>query len=484
MAVSNTLVRGVVVASVAAAAAGGYAWKEHAAVQSSRGVVLLRDDQEGGSGLAPLTVHDTPRIGDSAAPSPAVDLELTVPAPDAAGAEPAESFPQTAEAVPETAMLSPGVVDSPPSPPKRALPPAPAPAGAAPPTAAAEAEPPAGEPEGRTSAIPDKGFTREIVFFATDRERNERAKTAKDMFTTKRGRLEYGVCQVSVPDNHERGEIETKKWYQWKEDPRKHILILEPLQLLDRNGFVREVKGRVGKGSNRQVLVFVHGYNVSFESALQRTAQLAHDLEFPGAAICYSWPSGNSGNYATDWTNAEWTTPHCVEFLELVATQLGATKVDLVAHSMGSRVLTNALKETAVRWGSLSDRPLFHQVVLAAPDLDAEIFRTQIAPAIRRTGQRLTVYTSTKDKALQLSETVNGYARLGSGGATLAMFRDLPWLECVDATALLDDSWLGLRHSYYGDSPQLIRDMRQVLNGLNAPARGLAHTPDGSYVVR
>lgn len=474
MAVANHVTRGIVAAAVAATAAGGYAWKEQAAFQRAKGIVLLEDGQEGGSG-APLTIHNTPVIGGAASRPPADELELPVPEPEMVGAEPEEAFPQTVEAVPETELLSPGVVDSPPSSPKRAQPPV---AAAAPSTAADE------ESTGRTSAIPDKGFTREIVYFATDRERNERAKSAKDMFTTKRGRLEYGVCEVSVPDTHQRGEIEAKKWYQWQEDPRKHILLLEPLRLLDRNAFVREVRGRVGKGSNRQVLIFIHGYNVTFEEALQRTAQLAHDLEFPGAAICYSWPSGNGGNYATDWTNAEWTTPHCVDFLELVATQLGATKVDLVAHSMGSRVLTNSLKETAVRWGSLSDRPLFHQVVLAAPDLDAEIFRTQIAPAIRRTGQRLTVYTSTRDKALKLSETVNGYARLGSGGATLALFRDLPWLECVDATALLDDSWLGLRHSYYGDSPQLIRDLRQVLNGLNAPARGLAHTPDGSYVVR
>ncbi len=470
MAVSGSLTRGIVAAGIGVAAAGGYAWNEHAAFHRQGNVVILHDDQERGGGTGPLTVHDSPRIGVPTASPPAAAFEAPVPEPEMSGAEPpepAEALPQTAEAVPEIAMLSPGVVDSPPAPPRRALPPGVA----------------VGPPV-RTSAIPDKGFTREIVYFATDRERNERAKSAKDMFTTKRGRLEYGVCEVSVPDTHERGEIEAKKWYQWQEDPRKHILILEPLRLLDQNAFVREVKGRVGKGSDRQVLVFIHGYNVPFESALQRTAQLAHDLEFPGAAICYSWPSGNGGNYATDWTNAEWTTPHCVEFLELVATRLGATKVDLVAHSMGSRVLTSSLREAAIRWGSLSDRPLFHQVVLAAPDLDAEIFRTQIAPAIRRTGQRLTVYTSTRDKALQVSATVNGYARLGSGGSTLALFRDLPWLECVDATALLDDSWLGLRHSYYGDSPQLIQDLRQVLNGLNAPARGLAHTPDGSYVVR
>ncbi|HTN02960.1 MAG TPA: alpha/beta hydrolase, partial [Planctomycetaceae bacterium] len=366
MAVSGSLTRGIVAAGIGVAAAGGYAWNEHAAFHRQGNVVILHDDQEGGSGASPLTVHDSPRIGVPMASPPAAAFEAPVPEPEMSGAEPpesAEALPQTVEAVPEIAMLSPGVVDSPPAPPRRALPPGVA----------------VGPPV-RTSAIPDKGFTREIVYFATDRERNERARSAKDMFTTRRGRLEYGVCEVSVPDTHERGEIEAKKWYQWQEDPRKHILILEPLRLLDQNAFVREVKGRVGKGSDRQVLVFIHGYNVPFESALQRTAQLAHDLEFPGAAICYSWPSGNGGNYATDWTNAEWTTPHCVEFLELVATRLGATKVDLVAHSMGSRVLTSSLREAAIRWGSLSDRPLFHQVVLAAPDLDAEIFRTQIAP--------------------------------------------------------------------------------------------------------
>ena len=415
-----------------------------------------------------LTVYSETFSGQALQELPSA--ELIIPEPEPSGAEPEMAAAPEAESVPVPELAAPSRMSSPPAF-------APLPAPSLPPRSDGAAPP-------RTSAVKDKGFTRETVYFATDRARNSRATSAKEMFSSRRGDLEFGVCEVSVPDTHVDGELEGKKWYQWREDPRKHILILDPLKILGRNEFVREVKGRVARGKGREVLIFVHGYNVSFESALQRTAQLAHDLEFPGVAICYSWPSGNSGNYATDWTNAEWTTPHCVEFLELVATQLGAAQVDLIAHSMGSRVLTNSLKETSARWGSLSDRPLFHQVVLAAPDIDAEIFRTQIAPAIRRSGQRLTVYTSTRDRALQLSESVNGYARLGSGGKCMTHLKELPWLECVDATALLDDSWLGLRHSYYGDSPQLIQDLQQVLRGTRAPDRGLAHAPDGSYVVR
>ena len=40
-----------------------------------------------------------------------------------------------------------------------------------------------------------------------------------------------------------------------------------------------------------EAFVFVHGYNNSFKAAAFRTAQIAYDLEFEGAAICYSWPS-------------------------------------------------------------------------------------------------------------------------------------------------------------------------------------------------
>lgn len=329
----------------------------------------------------------------------------------------------------------------------------------------------------------DRGFSRELVYYATDRGRSGRNQAA-EFFTAKRGELEYGVCEVSIPYLHQPGEMESRQWYEWKHDPARHIVMLDPLTTMSEAAWIARMRSKLGTATQRDVLVFVHGYNVSFEGAVRRTAQLSYDLNFPGAAVCYSWPAGNQLNYANDWTNAEWSVPHCQHVLRQIALYCRAERVHLIAHSMGSRVLTFALKDLASDLASLSSKPLFNQVVLAAPDIDADTFRTQIAPAISRASQRLTIYASNKDKALDLSRELNGYARLGTAASLAGQADMLGQIECVDATDLFDDSWLNLRHAYYGDSPVLISDLRRVLAGQTARERGLASSDDGRYQIR
>jgi esterase/lipase superfamily enzyme len=130
---------------------------------------------------------------------------------------------------------------------------------------------------------------------------------------------------------------------EYVEDPKKHVVLRgvteQSLEAFYRNLRQTIQSERAGK-EVKQALVFIHGFNVSFEDAARRTAQLMYDLKFKGAPIFYSWPSQRAFlDYAVDETNVEWTVPHLEQFLHEIAANSGAEKIYLIAHSMGNRCL-------------------------------------------------------------------------------------------------------------------------------------------------
>jgi esterase/lipase superfamily enzyme len=69
----------------------------------------------------------------------------------------------------------------------------------------------------------------------------------------------------------------------------------------------------------------VHGFNVSFDDALFRAAQMTFDTGFDGVPFVYSWPSiaGLSG-YILDRTRAQSAEDYLRSFIELIEKQSGA----------------------------------------------------------------------------------------------------------------------------------------------------------------
>ncbi|MBN2217036.1 MAG: alpha/beta fold hydrolase [Pirellulales bacterium] len=279
-----------------------------------------------------------------------------------------------------------------------------------------------------------------------------------------RGELEMGVCEVSIPKDHRVGELESPSILrlEFNEDPEKHVVLMK-VQRQEPDAFYGQLRERIGQDDRREAFVFIHGYNVTFENAARRTAQLAHDLEFAGAPIFYSWPSqGGLLQYTVDEENIVYTVPHLKEFLVGVAEKTNARRIHLIAHSMGNRGLTAALRQLADQRGP-DQAKLFHEVLLTAPDIDAEIFRRDIAPAIVKTAQRVTLYASSRDTALAASRQVHGYPRAGESGENLVV---IPGIDTIDVSAV-DTSLVG--HSYYGDSDTVLVDMAQLLHDEKPP---------------
>lgn len=269
--------------------------------------------------------------------------------------------------------------------------------------------------------------------------------------------LQLGTCEVTIPAIHKPGEFESPSILRFEvdQDPRKHIMLRDVTSYSNRV-FHAELKRTLAEKGD-SILVFVHGYNVDFDNAARRTAQLASDLEFAGAPVFFSWPSqGNWYEYRRDEKQVELAVPLLKRFLLEVAHKSKAKSIHLIAHSMGNRALTTAIQE--METASNAPATKFNQIVLAAPDIDADIFRSRIAPALLGHAQRVTLYASSNDLALTASRTFNrGDLRAGDTSRGLVL---TPGIETIDVSAV-DTSLLG--HSYYGDNPTVLTDIKELL---------------------
>ncbi len=273
-----------------------------------------------------------------------------------------------------------------------------------------------------------------------------------------RGTLELGQCEVTIPKTHRVGEMESPSVLrlEFQEDKQKHI-VLNRVERLESDHFFAKVKADVAQSSGHELLVFVHGYNVTFENAARRTAQIAYDLKCDSVPVFFSWPSqGGLFKYTVDETNVSWSAPHLKKFLLQLVERTGAKSINLIAHSMGNRALTEAVRDIAAE--SESQQVLFNQIVLAAPDVDAEIFKRDLAPWIVTTARNVTLYASSNDQALVASRKVHGHPRAGDSGEDLVIVEGI---ETIDVTTV-DTSLLG--HSYYGDNDSIISDIYHLFH--------------------
>ena len=303
------------------------------------------------------------------------------------------------------------------------------------------------------------------TYFATDRNRTGVPEPAA-MFGVERGTLTYGYADVSIPHDHVAGELEAPSLWrlEFRENPDKHVVLMSA-EILPPDAFRASVATRMAQHDEQSAFVFVHGFNVTFEDAARRTAQMAHDLKFQGAPIFYTWPSkGSTTSYTVDEQTVEWTQAHLETFLTEFLRETETDKLYLVAHSMGNRALTRAIG--AVLAANAQFRGRVTEVILAAPDIDADVFRRDIVPALRQTGGALTLYASSRDTALAASKAVHGSPRAGDAGSGLVVVQGV---ETVDASTL-DADFLG--HSYYGENRSVIDDMADlILHRLRANQR-------------
>ncbi|SDG67750.1 alpha/beta hydrolase [Janthinobacterium sp. YR213] len=296
------------------------------------------------------------------------------------------------------------------------------------------------------------------VYFATDRQRDV-GKPPAQRFSGERnimggnGPLSYGSCDISIPRDHRMGQLESPSlWRQeFRDDPAKHVVLLSA-EVQDRDNFFAALKTQIRASAGKSAFIFVHGYNVSFEDAARRTGQMAYDLGFDGAPVFYSWPSrGEVAGYTIDENNIEWSTPHLTSFLADFLASTEAAQVYLVGHSMGSRGLARAVADLLAAQPQLAQK--ITEIILSAPDIDAAIFKHDIAPKLAAARNPVTLYASSQDLALAASKAVHGYRRAGDSGAGMLI---VAGVETIDASGV-DTSFM--KHAYFAEKRSALSDM-------------------------
>ncbi len=318
-------------------------------------------------------------------------------------------------------------------------------------------------------AIPTKKFSEVEVFYATDRQRTTIAAADQRYGISRNNEsahLEYGKAIVTIPESHVAGQVERPKWWklEFKEVPEKHVILLEP-ELMEESTFYRSIHDASTTRPANELLMFIHGFNVAWGDAMRRTGQISYDIGFGGVTFCYSWPSqGSLDKYPVDKENSEWTVPHLTKVLADLQTKSQVGKIHIIAHSMGTRALAYAIANAKDEGIQLN----LNNVILAAPDMDRDIFKEQILPKLAPNTKRLTMYSSSEDTALKISASFNGSPRLGLSGTGIFVINQM---DTVDASGI-DTSLLG--HSYYGSQKVVVKDIFGVIiKDLLPPARNL-----------
>jgi esterase/lipase superfamily enzyme len=330
-----------------------------------------------------------------------------------------------------------------------------------------------------------QGFATVRVFYGTNRAPTRETKPAQ-FYGGARGDLQYGSLDVTIPRIHQEAQLETQpRWveYTFAADQaamRAQYVLLDKVTPLEKSEFVRQLHQQISDSRFKDVFIFVHGYNNTFEDAARRTAQMAYDLDFDGTPMLYSWPSqGSASAYAVDEAAVGISGRRLADFLETVVTLSGAQRIHLIAHSMGNRALIEALQTYLAKRAPENRQHIFGQIVFTAPDVDRDYF-TDAIPSLAGSAERVTLYASDNDYALRTSQFVHGAPRAGTAGDDVIV--RLAGLDSIDMSSVPADA---LGHSYFAANSGAIYDIFRLLwRGDPPPQRcGMSNRKAGSSLT-
>ena len=231
------------------------------------------------------------------------------------------------------------------------------------------------------------------VYVATTRERDETGA-----FTSGRSRqVSYLRYKISIPPGHKAGNVE---WPKSRPNPKTDFVTVEQ-QLLDPVAFENEIS-RKRNGKPPTVGLFIHGFNTNFTQSVFRTAQVAFDADPDATPVLFAWPSeATVDGYVTDKDAATYSRDQLTQLMTSLARTRTAGPITVMGHSMGAWLTVEALRQLRISGNNATIRRL--QVILAAPDIDVDVFTAQIT-AIGQLSPPMTILVSRDDVALRVSE--------------------------------------------------------------------------------
>ena len=317
---------------------------------------------------------------------------------------------------------------------------------------------PAGTQRGDLQKVwsdPDRRLVR--VWFAT----NRKPVTGDDIgrgFDSEESvdEITYGQCNVFIPESHKPGSTGTPWWRRWLRLEADDRLQVHSIHGLSHDefweGFVSKLQ-TWWKAGERNAFVLIHGYNVSFDEAARRAAQIGYDLKIPGEMAFYSWPShGSTANYPADEATITASFPYIAQFLRELSEKSGAERIHLFIHSMGNRGFLSALERLVAE-----DHPSLRlgQVFFCAPDEDVRTFKDKVTNFPHQFENR-TLLVSPDDKAVAMSKWVHKHARVG-------IAPPITTVEGIETIEVRGFGLLDLGHGYFASAEPVIQDMREAI---------------------
>jgi esterase/lipase superfamily enzyme len=288
--------------------------------------------------------------------------------------------------------------------------------------------------------------------------------------------LDFARYTVSIPETREVGKIQ---WPDGRPDPSTDFVTTEAQRYRDVTGFAQDIRRDLVTLplENREVTVFVHGYNTNPAEGVYRLAQMVHDIEIPVVPIQFIWPSyDRATGYLYDRDSVLFSRNALLKFLKDLRAQ-GVTRIVLASHSLGAKLVSETLRQAELERPGGADR-LVDSVVMISPDVSVDVFLDTMH-GLSALPQPFIVLPSEKDAALRVSERLNDAPRLGRR-PDLARFQDLP-ITFLDVSAFSAPGQGDFGHLTVGSSPALIAILPQ-LNEIETSLTGGRASRPGPWV--
>jgi esterase/lipase superfamily enzyme len=213
-------------------------------------------------------------------------------------------------------------------------------------------------------------------------------------------------------------------------------------------------------GSARDVLIYIHGFNQTFETAVLDGARLSDGIRFRGETMVFSWPSkAKLFDYGYDRESAMWSRDALEQVFAGMMASPTTGRIHVVAHSIGTMLTMEALRQIYARQGAGAAERIA-SVVFASPDIDLDVFTSSVQ-RIGPLASKITVVTATNDRALAVSGWIaGGVTRVGA--AEKAELKRLG-LHVIDAS---QEGWGIINHDLFLSNAQVRQVIRRAVDGL------------------
>jgi esterase/lipase superfamily enzyme len=319
-----------------------------------------------------------------------------------------------------------------------------------------------------TPAESVEGVSKHRIFITTTREASE---VVGAFFSGERAPdLGLASVNVTVPPNHVTGQLERPQ--SLPPDPLTEFAVVDPVVYRNDPSFIADVNRELAKRppGERKILLFVHGYNNTTSDAILRLGQFVEDTGFQGVPVLFTWASAaKAPRYVYD-LNSALVARGKIDELAGILSRTRATSIDVFAHSMGAFLTMEGLVD-AEQEGRLNTRNVIDSIMLASPDIDIDLFRTQLAQLPRPVIEKMFLLVSQDDAALRFSRRIaGGVPRVGAANTDELEGLGLTVIDLSE----VEDSSSG-SHSKFAGSPEVVR---LIGAGLNANRRfGESPTP-------